>query len=245
MQAGVIGYELTPDGRKMLYSTGGGNWFIARPRRRREPAAGRRGPARLADRSGTGAGRRRGGEGKLNLDAIEVRVEPRAEWQQIFDEAWRINRDYFYDPDMHGADWPAMKKKYEAFLPHLTSGGDLYRVIRWMLSELAVGHSYYTPGERLHERKTVPGGLLGADYEIADGRYRFKKVYGGLNWTPGAALAADRPGRGREGGRVPARRPRQRPEAADRSCTRCSRTRPARASRSPSARTPTARAAAP
>jgi tricorn protease len=52
-----------------------------------------------------------------------------------------------------------------------------------MLSELAVGHSRYTPGERLHERKTVPGGLLGADYEINDGRYRFKKIYGGLNWS--------------------------------------------------------------
>jgi tricorn protease len=53
-----------------------------------------------------------------------------------------------------------------------------------MLSELAVGHSNTGPGERLHERKPVPGGLLGADYEIADGRYRFKKVYGGLNWSP-------------------------------------------------------------
>jgi tricorn protease len=53
-----------------------------------------------------------------------------------------------------------------------------------MLSELAVGHSYLFPGERPYERKTVPGGLLGADYEIANGRYRFKKVYGGLNWSP-------------------------------------------------------------
>ena len=108
---------------------------------------------------------------------------PREEWKQIFDEAWRINRDFFYDPHMHGADWPAVRKKYEQFLPHLTSGGDLYRVIRWMLSELAVGHSNTSPGERLYERKTVPGGLLGADYEVADGRYRFKKIFGGLNWT--------------------------------------------------------------
>jgi tricorn protease len=84
---------------------------------------------------------------------------------------------------MHGADWPAIKKKYEVFLPHLTSGGDLYRVIGWMLSELAVGHSRYAPGERLYDRKTVPGGLLGADYEQANGRYRFKKIYTGLNFT--------------------------------------------------------------
>src|SRR5262245_4528214 len=115
---------------------------------------------------------------------MDLRIEPRAEWQQIFDEAWRINRDYFYDPNMHGADWPAVRKKYAPFLKHLATRGDLDRVIRWMLSDLAVGHSYLTPGERLHRRKTVPGGLLGADYEIADGRYRFKKVYGGLNWSP-------------------------------------------------------------
>ncbi|MBI1913853.1 MAG: PD40 domain-containing protein [Planctomycetes bacterium] len=124
------------------------------------------------------------GQGKLNIEAIEVRIEPRTEWRQIFDEAWRVNRDYFYDPGMHGADWKAIKKKYEAFLPHLATRGDLDRVLRWMLSELAVGHSGTGPGERRYESKSVPGGLLGADYEIANGRYRFKKVYGGLNWSP-------------------------------------------------------------
>ena len=60
------------------------------------------------------------GDGELNLDTIEVRVDPRAEWKQIFDEAWRINRDFFYDPNMHGADWTAVKTKYEPFLPHVT-----------------------------------------------------------------------------------------------------------------------------
>jgi tricorn protease len=124
------------------------------------------------------------GQGKLKIDAIEVRIEPRAEWPQIFDEAWRINRDYFYDPGMHGANWPAIKTKYAQFLPNLATRGDLDRVIRWMLSELSVGHSNTYPGPRLYERKAVPGGLLGADYEVADGRYRFQKVYGGLNWSP-------------------------------------------------------------
>jgi len=123
-------------------------------------------------------------KGKLNVDAIEVRVEPQAEWKEIFQDAWRINRDYFYATNYHGADWPAIRAKYEAFLPDLASSSDLYRVIRWMLSELAVGHSFTQPGERLSEKTKVPGGLLGADYEIANGRYRFKKVYGGLNWWP-------------------------------------------------------------
>ena len=134
------------------------------------------------------------GKGKLKVDAIEVRIDPPAEWQQIFDEAWRINRDYFYDPGMHGADWPAIRRKYAAFLPHLATRGDLDRVIRWMLSELSVGHSFLGPGERLHARKIVPGGLLGADYEAANGRYRFKKVYGGLNWSPDLRAPLTAPG---------------------------------------------------
>jgi tricorn protease len=95
---------------------------------------------------------------------------------------------------MHGTDWNAIKKKYAAFLPHLATRGDLDRVLRWMLSELAVGHSYLFPGERPFERKTVPGGLLGADYEIADGRYRFKKVFGGLNWSPELRAPLTAPG---------------------------------------------------
>jgi tricorn protease len=159
---GVGGYTLSADGKKALVQLPPEAWSIVDVT----------GAPPAADK------------GRLKLDAVEVRVEPRKEWPQILDEAWRINRDYFYDPGMHGADWRAMKKKYEVFLPHLATRGDLDRVIRWMLSELAVGHSNTIPGERRHERKPVPGGLLGADYEIDNGRYRFKKVYGGLNWSP-------------------------------------------------------------
>jgi tricorn protease len=168
---GVLDYHLNADGKKALVRSALNAWSII-----------------------DAAGKPEAGKGKLNLDAIEVRVEPRAEWAQIFDEAWRINRDYFYDPSMHGADWNAIKKKYTAFLPHLATRGDLDRVLRWMLSELAVGHSYLAPGERALERKTVPGGLLGADYEIANGRYRFKKVFGGLNWSPELRAPLTAPG---------------------------------------------------
>jgi tricorn protease len=186
--SGVRSFELTPDGRKMLYRQGD-DWYIA------STSGGGGGGAPTSLSFGGG---RRGGSAptpaptestggasgqKLNLEAIEVKIDPRAEWKQILHEAWRVNRDFFYDPNMHGADWPAIKKKYEPFLEHVNNGGDLYKVIRWMLSELAVGHSYTTPGERLNEKKTVGGGLLGADYEIADGRYRFKKIYSGLNYT--------------------------------------------------------------
>src|SRR6185312_831288 len=118
-------------------------------------------------------------KGGLNFDAVEVRIEPRAEWKQIFDEAWRVNRDYFYDPNMHGADWAAMKKKYEPFLADLSCRSDLYTVIQWMCSELGVGHHYLdAPLEKLNKPQSVSGGLLGADYAIASNRYQIKKIFG-------------------------------------------------------------------
>ncbi|MCD6192602.1 MAG: peptidase S41 [Candidatus Aminicenantes bacterium] len=134
------------------------------------------------------------GEGKLNTASIKVRIEPQAEWRQIFYEAWRINRDYFYDPFMHGIDWPQMKKKYEVFLEHLACRADLNRVIQWMCSELGVGHHRVAGGDTLARAERIPGGLLGADYEIAHGRYRFKKVYGGLNWNPELRSPLTEPG---------------------------------------------------
>jgi tricorn protease len=135
-----------------------------------------------------------GGKGKLAVDSIEVKIDPAVEWPQIFDEAWRINRDYFYDPDMHGADWPAMREKYAPFLDHLATRRDLNRVVQWMCSELAVGHHRVGGGESFGRPKPVSGGLLGADYEVTDGRYRFAKVYGGLNWTPDLRAPLTQPG---------------------------------------------------
>jgi len=133
-------------------------------------------------------------DAKMNLDAVEVRIDPRAEWAQMFADAWRINRDYFYDPGMHGNDWKAIRAKYEPFVQHIAVREDLTRVMQWMLSELSVGHSREAGGEALAEPKTVPGGLLGADYAVENGRYRFKKVYGGLNWNPQLRAPLTEPG---------------------------------------------------
>lgn len=134
------------------------------------------------------------GEGKIKVEAIEVRAEPRAEWTQIFNEAWRINRDFFYDPGMHGADWNKMREKYAQFLPELSSRADLNRLVQWLCSELGVGHHRGGGGDFFTDGKAVPGGLLGADYEISGGRYRFKKVYGGLNWNPALRAPLTEPG---------------------------------------------------
>lgn len=135
------------------------------------------------------------GKGTLAINSIEVKIDPPAEWVSIFNEAWRINRDYFYDPGMHGADWPAMKKKYEPFLADLSCRNDLNRVIQWMCSELVVGHHRLAgQGDVLGNPEKIGGGLLGVDFSIANNRYQFKKIYGGLNWNPELRSPMTEPG---------------------------------------------------
>jgi tricorn protease len=143
----------------------------------------------------TTTGQKPGADAMINTAAIQIKVEPLNEWPNIFNEAWRVNRDYFYDPGMHGANWEAMKKKYSVFLSDVASHGDLYRVMQWMFSELAVGHHRFTgTGDRRNNPKFIPGGLLGADYEVSSNRYRIKKIYGGLNWTPDLRSPLTEPG---------------------------------------------------
>ena len=184
-------YVVSADGKKLLYRNANA-WSIVPTTRAIVPA-----------------------EGRIAVDSIEVRIDPRAEWKQIFDEAWRINRDYFYAPNMHGVDWAKERDKYAAFLPHVATRADLNRVLQWMSSELSVGHHNVGGGDTLTEAKTVPGGLLGADYEIANGRYRLKKVFGGLNWNPQLRAPLTEPGVNAVAGRVPARGQRPRSAAAD------------------------------
>jgi len=170
IMSGVNGYQISADKKKILYISGN-SWGIAP----------------LSDNIESG-------KGKLKTDDIEVLIDPTAEWNQIFHEAWRINRDYFYATNMHGTDWKAMREKYSVFLRHLTCRSDLNRVIQWMCSELAVGHHRVGGGDTFQEPKRVPGGLLGADYFIENGRYKFKKVYGGLNWNPQLRSPLKEPG---------------------------------------------------
>src|SRR6185436_389866 len=80
----------------------------------------------------------------LKMDAIEVKSDPRAEWPEMFEDAWRINRDYFYDPGMHGLDWKAIHDRYAPIMPHLTARQHLTSVLRWMLPEPPVANSYKT-----------------------------------------------------------------------------------------------------
>ncbi len=164
-------YWISANGKKMLFVKDG-NWGISNAGVKPEP-----------------------GKGMINTGAIEVRIDPVAEWPEILDEAWRVNRDYFYDPGMHGADWVAIKKKYAAFLPDLACRDDLNTLIQWMCSELSVGHHRITdPGDKLYQPQSIKGGLLGADYEIRNGRYQIRKIYGGLNWNPNLRSPLTEPG---------------------------------------------------
>lgn len=164
-------YLLSADGKKMLYRKGS-TWTISNTGEKPES-----------------------GKGVVNTTDLQVKIDPQAEWPHIFDEAWRVNRDYFYDPGMHGADWSAIKKKYAQFLPDLACRTDLNTLIQWMCSELAVGHHRITAaGDKLNTPPSVPGGLLGADYTVANNRYQLKKIYGGLNWNPNLRSPLTEPG---------------------------------------------------
>ncbi len=167
---GMDQYWLSADGKKMLYRKKR-QWGIAGAGTKPEP-----------------------GKGILKMESIELKIDPQAEWSQIFDEAWRINRDYFYDPGMHGADWPAMKEKYAKFLPHLSCRADLNRVIMWMCSELSVGHHRVGGGDMPGELEKVAGGLLGADFKVDNNRYRITKIFEGLNWNPSLRSPLTEPG---------------------------------------------------
>lgn len=164
-------YILSADGKKLLYTVAN-SWGIVNAGMK--PAAD---------------------DKKLEVGNIEVTIDPAAEWTNIFNENWRIQRDYFYDPAMHGADWPAIKKKYEVFLPDLTCRNDLNLLMQWLCSELAVGHSLtIDEGERFYKPEITKVGLLGADYSVVNNRYRFKKIYGGLYWNPGLRSPLTEPG---------------------------------------------------
>ena len=124
-----------------------------------------------------------------------MKVDPRAEWEQIFNEAWRLERDFFYDPNMHGVDWDLMKKRYGELLPYVAHRSDLTYIIGELIGELCTSHTYVGGGKTPKiDRYGV--GLLGCDFEAdpdAD-YYRFKKIYKGENWKDGRTAPLTEPG---------------------------------------------------
>jgi len=133
------------------------------------------------------------GEGALNLAEMEIRVDPRAEWKQMFYEVWRLQRDFFYDPGLHGLDLSAAIKKYEPFLDGISHRADLVYLFQEMLGNITVGHHNTGAGD-IPQPAQVSVGLLGCDYQVENGRYRFARVYNGENWTPQLRAPLTQPG---------------------------------------------------
>jgi tricorn protease len=183
LMEGIDAFVLSFDGKKMLYSRGLGEerkWFIA---------------------SATAPAKAEGGEKALKLSGMEVLVDPRAEWRQEYNEAWRLERDFFYDPNFHGLNLAAARKQYEPFLQNLGSRDDFSYLLADMLGELGASHLAVVPARTVASvlssvQESFPGkvGLLGADYTVENGRYRFGRIYFGENWNPQLRAPLTEPG---------------------------------------------------
>jgi tricorn protease len=181
---GVSSFDVSANGDKMLLRMGGGGAG------RGAPGAVPPVPSYVIVPSATPV---KPGEGALKLANIEVNVDPIAEWKQMYHEVWRIERSYFYDPNLHGVNTSDSEKEYEKYLDSLSSRADLNYIFKDMLSEMTSGH-LRGGGGNIPLAKTIPGGLLGADYEISNGRYRFKKIYAGESWDPQLQAPLAQPG---------------------------------------------------
>ncbi len=182
---GVTSYALSADGRKLLYRAGGAG--AGRGGRGRGGGAG---PSLFlvdADRTPPQAG-----QGRLDF-TLQMYLEPRAEFRQIFHEGWRIQRDYLYVPNLHGTDWPKMKEMYGQLLPYVNHRADLNYLLDNMGAEIAVGHSYVRGGA-MPEVPESRGGLLGADFTVDNGRYRIARIYDTESWNPDLRAPLAEPG---------------------------------------------------
>jgi len=183
----VSGFDLSANGDKMLLRMGGGGAGGRGGRGGATPAGG---PQYVIVSAATPV---KPGDGVLRLNDVEVNVDPIAEWKQMYHEVWRIERSFFYDPNLHGVNVADAEKEYEKYLDSLGSRADLNYIIHDMISDMTVGH-LRGGGGNIPAAHAVPGGLLGADYEIANGRYRFKKIYTGESWNPQAQAPLAAPG---------------------------------------------------
>ena len=161
------------NGEKVLYKKGDA-WFIA--------AQSDLTPATADATPGKG----------LHTDAMQSKVDPRAEWRQMYAETWRIEREFFYDPNFHGLDLKKINARYAPYLDGLSTRSDLNYLQQEMLGEMTVGHMFiHGPDENENAPKT---GLLGADYAVDHDRYRFAHIVNGGNWNPTLYSPLTQPG---------------------------------------------------
>jgi len=150
------GFEISADGKKMLVATKGG-WAIV------DVAPGQKMDKPLATKD------------------LETMLDPRAEWRQMFRDVWRTYRDIFYDPGLHGLDWDAIGNRYGALIDDAVTRWDVNYVIGELIGEVNSSHTYVFGGDtETPKRRQV--GLLGVDWEVADGAYRIARIVRGAPW---------------------------------------------------------------
>jgi tricorn protease len=125
------------------------------------------------------------GAGKLNLSGLDMKIDPQKEWTQIYIDAWRIFRDYFYVNNLHGVNWTEIRLRYNSLLPYVSHRADLDYILSEIVAETNTGHTYVDWGD-FERPKRIDNGLLGAELisDDATGRYRISRIYKGENWNP-------------------------------------------------------------
>ena len=179
--SGIRAFEMARNGKKYLYSQRG-RWFIGTLKPM--PPPGVPSPPPSAARPSGKA---------LATQNIEIKVKPHEEWRQMYREIWRIEREFFYDPNLHGLDLEMAQKKYAPYVEAVASRQDLNYLFAEMLGEMTVGHLGVGGGD-IPRADRISTGLLGADYSIENGRYRFARIYSGENWNPQFQAPLTQPG---------------------------------------------------
>ena len=126
---------------------------------------------------------------KFQTKGLKTRIDPRQEWKQVLNDAWRVERDFFYDPNMHGVDWEAIREHYAAMIDDCTSRDDLGFVIGEMISEINVGHAYYRSPPSDDGAASENIGLLGCSFKVDGERYQIDEIFEGADWDTDARNA--------------------------------------------------------
>lgn len=164
-------YKLSFDGSRLVYRRGNEVGII---------------DAKAADSNGNA----------LNLSGLKMWIDPVREWKQIFVDAWRFERDYYYEPGMHGLDWDAVRARYEPLIDRAACRQDVQFVIGELIGELNTSHTYVYGGDVRRRSERVGTGMLGVDWEADTraNRYRFSKIYRVHDWSGGTHPSLDKPG---------------------------------------------------
>lgn len=168
----IYGFKISADGKKIMYRSEG-KYYIAK----------------------TDGKIKNIPENIVKTKGIKQLVDPIAEWAQVFDEVWHMQKEYFYAENMHGINWEAVRKQYEPMLAFVKHRADLTYLLNEMMGEMVVGHNYIYPGTQ-PQAPSVSVGMLGADYQIHKDHYRIEKIYNTHDWNPDLKAPLTVPGLG-------------------------------------------------